>query len=151
MRLSSVVVVACTTLGVGAYSGDCLSQDRQSLPVRSDPANPEKRLVELERRLASVLKDIQELRRDLQAEPPVVAIPVKNAGDVGELARLLRGLMTNQTIPPSNIPTPTIEAARMTKCVVVRGNADQIRTAKELIGLLDVKEKKPPTGQKPAP
>jgi hypothetical protein len=104
-------------------------EQKRQPPPRKGEAPILKRLAELERQLSSVLKEIQELRQDLQAAPKVTAIPVKDV-DATDTARLLKEIY-------KGTPRVAIEALPDMRCVAIRADPNTTKEVRELLGRLE--------------
>ena len=95
-------------------------------------ASQHQRIRDLERQLAGVQKELQTLRTELNADPQLVVIPLKNA-DAGKVV-----VMINELLGIG--PHLTLDAAVKTNSVVIRAGARQIVQARAIIERVDVKK-----------
>jgi hypothetical protein len=126
-RLSAVSMIATFGLPLLVFSA---RGEEQSPPAPiSDPARLKKQIAELEKRVAPLLKDLQDLQRQLDEQIPVTVIaayfinPVQ-AGEIVERAF-------------KDQPGVVVEALPKLKRVAIRANTEVTRQVKDLLERLD--------------
>lgn len=121
MRSLVVGVVFAVLLSPIAYG-----QDRsQSAPRHADASAVEKRIADLEAKLSAVTKEVEELRRDVEAQRSVMLIPLRSV-DVEDAAKVIGEIYRGQ---------PGIKVTALVKMKMVMVQADE-KTIKGICEIL---------------
>jgi hypothetical protein len=127
----AVSVLVGVVLAVGSLPsvGTAQGQKRQPLPVEGDGISLDKRLAAVEGRLVSLLKELQELRRELRTRPEVTAVSV-NQIEATEVVHVIREIYQSSS-------GVMIEALPKLSCVAFRADSKTTREIRELIDRLE--------------
>jgi type II secretory pathway component GspD/PulD (secretin) len=134
------VTTVCIALAVVLTGVSAFTQQTERPEGNRDFAKLEKRLAELERQIRLLLKEVQELRREIhpQVGSPKVTVFRFRELDAASATRVLKDIFgTSQAVHGAFI----IEADSASNSVVVVGPAEKAQMVKEILDKLDTKPK----------
>jgi type II secretory pathway component GspD/PulD (secretin) len=140
------LMTACIAIAVILTGASASTQQTETALPQIDATKLEKRLSEIERQLAAVLNEVQQLRRELQVvsvAPSVTVFRLKEL-DATSAAKLLSDIFSNARLPDfrGNKQGPLIiHADSATNSVIVVGSKENAESVKQILDKLDGRTK----------
>jgi type II secretory pathway component GspD/PulD (secretin) len=139
-------MTACIATAVILTAASASTQQTETPTSQIDAVKLEKRLEEIERQLATLLNEVQQLRRELHiqpAAPKVTVFPLKEL-DANSASRLLSDIFAATALTDfrgNKHPVVVIQADSATNSVIVVSTQEKIDAIKEILDKLDSKTK----------